>query len=304
MWFGTKDFMTWVPTPLSGADVSPSAWGASGTFLNGDAYARTSFNSHKRYSFSWPDSSSRRAAQVIKSFYEGTFGRGKIHFVDPLTYDTNVLPARWADPSITCDFEGPSLVPGVDPARVSRSSFAANLLPSGAAQYDFGMYEQLTREEHGLFVPIPDGYSLYLTHFGDDDLLSASPPQVWVGSVVRGGQVVAPSPVRGIKPNAKPMNSTGAVRVSAPQGFIGAQIWIGGRQPGEMVTGSLTVHALHGILVPDVEVPAWEPMPYEGWFGGQGHSGTRFEMPPTYMNHTGVDGGQVSYSASLIESVI
>lgn len=136
MWFGTKDYAQFIRTPQTGADVSPSAWGVSGTFLNGAGYALNSFNSHKEYQFSWGSSAAREAAQTMKSYFDGSFGRGKLHFVDPLTYSTNVLPARWADPSITANFEGPRLVPGVDPYTVPTSNFQRLRLPVRTTVFD------------------------------------------------------------------------------------------------------------------------------------------------------------------------
>lgn len=305
MWFGTQDFMTWIPTPLSGADVSPAAWGSSGVLIDGSGYAMTSFNSHKTYDYSWPQSSTRRDAQLMKSFFEGSFGRGKIFFVEPTIYDTNVLSARWADPSVTCDYEGPSLVPGVNPRRVARTGTAGLRLPTSAAQYSFGSYSQTRRESAGIFVPIPEGHSLYVHYFGE---ISASPgdnaPQVWVGYVSLGGTVLSPVALTPLTPSAKRTNGAGAVRVTVPRGFIGAQIWIGASTTGESVTGTLTINAIQANIIEDSQISAWAPLEYPGWIGGQGHSGVRFESPPTYTNENGVDGGQIGYGASFIESVV
>ena len=135
MWFGTQDYATWIQTPQRGADVSAQGWNDSGSYLNGGAFAFNSYNSHKEFDFAWRTTSSRKDAQTMMSFYSGTFGRGKLYFIDPLTMETNVLPARWADPSITCGFEGESLVPGIDPLRVSQTDTARLQLPVTAAQY-------------------------------------------------------------------------------------------------------------------------------------------------------------------------
>ena len=40
----------------------------------------------------------------------------------------------------------------------------------------------------------------------------------------------------------------------------------------------------------------------EPWVGGMGHSGVRFNGTPTMIHNTGVNGGQVGYSASFIET--
>ena len=46
------------------------------------------------------------------------------------------------------------------------------------------------------------------------------------------------------------------------------------------------------------------PVPEESrgpWHGGQGHSGCRFDGQPTYVEYTGVNGGQVGFSATFRE---
>lgn len=116
LWFGTHaGGMRWMPTPLSGAEMSPEGWESGGTLLNGGGYQQNSFGSHKTYTFEWPSSSSREAAAKMKAYADGTYGRGLIYFVDPLIYDQNVLPAQWADPSMVLDYEGASHVYGEDP---------------------------------------------------------------------------------------------------------------------------------------------------------------------------------------------
>ena len=41
--------------------------------------------------------------------------------------------------------------------------------------------------------------------------------------------------------------------------------------------------------------------PLTEWVGGQGNSGCRFVGSPTYIENTGVNGGQISYAASFKE---
>ena len=90
LWFGTHaGGMRWMPTPLSGAEMSPEGWESGGTLLNGGGYQQNSFGSHKTYTFEWPSSSAREAAALMKAYADGTYGRGLIYFVDPLLCDPN-----------------------------------------------------------------------------------------------------------------------------------------------------------------------------------------------------------------------
>lgn len=292
MWFGTQDRAGWIETPQRGADVSPVAWGESGTLLNGGGYSLNSRNSHKEYLFEWRSTSSREAAQEMMSYFSGTYGRGKIYFQDPLTYTTNVLPARWADPSITCDYEGASLIPGVDPERVRASNDPALKLPVYSARYNLpatGTY----RSNH-VFIPIPDGYYVVLGAFYSSSDTSAG---VFVTPVSQGGVLSS------LDARIPPL-SPGAL-FSTPifkqPGTTGAALWIGKQDSasGE----SVTVNAVHARLIPTGATAST----YTGenhWVGGQGNEGVRFMGPPTYINNTGRDHGQVEFAASFTESVI
>lgn len=299
MWFGTQDFSTWVPTPLSGADVSPGAWGDSGVFLNGGGYSLNSYGSHKRYDFSWRSTSSRDTAQLMKSFYEGTFGRGKLYFQDPLTLDTNVLPARWADPSITADFEGPSLVPGLDGHSVSRTNFQRLQLPVRAMQYEFKNYVQPKIEDAGVYVPIPAGYVAILTAFYE-----TSVPGAGVFFVEANGSTAGSTPTQAIprQPTISTFPESISGFVSGSQSTSGAYLYIGGPTVGASVTGTVTVHALQVRLFDSTGAPP--PPLYTHWYGGQGNAGVRFEGPPSYINNTGRDGGQIEFAATFVESIL
>lgn len=292
MWFGTQDRAGWIETPQRGADVSPVAWGESGTLLNGGGFAMNSRNSHKEYMFEWRSTSSREAAQEMMSYFSGTYGRGKIYFQDPLTYTTNVLPARWADPSITCDYEGASLISGVDPERVRASSDPALKLPVYSARYNLpatGTY----RSNH-VFIPIPDGYYMIL---GAIYTSSAPSAGVYVTPVSQGGTLTSldtrvPPP---------PPGALFTVPFMKQPGIIGAALWLG--QPDGSDGASVTVNAIHARLFP-IGTPVGAYTGENYWVGGQGNEGVRFMGPPTYINNTGRNHGQVEFAASFTESVI
>lgn len=165
-WFGTEEYMSWFPAPNRGADVSPEGWSAGGTLLNGGGYQLNSFGAHKNYIFEWPSSSSREAAQKMQSYAAGTYGRGLIYFIDPLTWTTNMLPAQLADPSTALGYEGASLVYGVDPVGVPTSGWETNELPVQSAYYDLaGVAAGWRGKEQATFIPIPTGYTLSLGSF-------------------------------------------------------------------------------------------------------------------------------------------
>lgn len=166
-WFGTEERAGWFATPLQGADSSPSAWGVDGTLLNGGGYAFNSFGSHKRYTYEWPQSSSPETAQMMKSYRDGTYGRGLLYFLEPGIYRTNILPAHWADPSMSINNEAPSLVYGVTPIGVPTSGGASLGLPVISAQYDLSNTpaQIAPTPDSSVFLPIPTGHTLLLGAF-------------------------------------------------------------------------------------------------------------------------------------------
>lgn len=294
MWFGTQDYAGWIQTPQTGADVTPGAWGADGVLLNGGGYAMNSFNSHKMYAFNWRTTSRREEAQLLKSYFDGTFGRGKIYFQDPLTYTTNVLPARWADPSITGDYEGQSLIPGIEPVRV-RASGPKNLrLPVSAVKYDLPATG--VRAKDHVFIPIPDGMMLVVGAFYESLTPDAG---VYVTPVSEGGNL-SNADVR-VPPQTAGSPLLFSEFFSKQPGDIGVALWIG--KPDSGAASSVTVNAIHARLIP-LETTANTYVGENYWVGGQGNSGVRFAGPPTYINNTGRDGGQVEFAATFIESVI
>lgn len=301
MWFGTRDYSTWIEAPLSGADSSPGAWGDGGVLLGGDAYQINSFNTHKKYVYSWPSSSSREEAQLMASFFSGTYGRGKIHFLDPLTYDINVLPAKWADPSITADYEGPSIIPGKQGTPVNSPYVGQFALPAKAMQYSF-QNETLPGpgDPRWLTIPVPEGAGVYV-----------SVAYSYTGNVRVRFANSAFSTEPGPALTLPPMNEiqTG-VAGYAMVGFGSQQVRFVhlhvGSSDGLPLNGTITISGAIGRVVENAQsgaVPDWVHRPYR-WVGGQGNAGVRFDAPPTYISQNGVDGGQVEYAASFTESVI
>lgn len=298
LWFGTVDRMQWFPTPNRGADVSSQGWQDGGTMLNGGGYQLNSFGSAKNYVFEWPSSSSREVAQLLKSFSDGTYGRGLIYFLDPLTWQTNVLPAHWADPSMTLGLESPSLVPGVTPSASTTSGGDAMNLPVRSATYNLSGTGPMTpaslNESNSVFIPIPEGGLLYLGAVYS----STGSSGVYYSRVSRGGVIGATSKVPSAPAGGDPGTGILTAGVIPQPGDIGVRVWVGHVSGNP---GALTLTALLARLGDQSRGGNPDPALFKPWIGGQGHSGCRFVGKPTYINYTGVDGGQVGFAASFRE---
>ena len=291
MWFGTRENMQWIDTPLSGADVSPQTWTAGGTLLNGGGWQKNAEGSHKTYNYSWRNSSTRQTAQLMQSYRDGDYGTGLIYFVDPLTYNTNILPKGWASPHLTTNGGYPSLVPGTTPVRVPLSwapgsQNGHNSYPSGWASY--ALPTGVQTEFHRLFVPIPEGFSLFL------------------GAVYNSTASVA---IRGRRVHRD--GSTGPeftvehtpvydARVCTQEivagDDVGVELYVGKSGPN---SASIDIKAITARVQPSFKAPA--AIESGPWVGGQGHSGVRFDGAPTYIEYNGVGGGQVGYAATFRE---
>jgi hypothetical protein len=309
LWFGTLESMQWVSTPLRGAESSPEAWGADGTLLNGGGWVAHSWGSHKTYTYEWPESSSREAAALMKSYRDGTYGRGLIYFVDPLIYDQNVLPARLADPSMALDNEGATLVYGVNPTSSATANWATKQLPIKGAVYNLATVASGFRGvEDATFVPIPEGYSLYLG--------------AYYSKTGSGGIFVAPqnsdgtigTPVALTEKTATDLETVTDVFT----GLTGVWIWVGKTSSG---AATVTARALIGKLLDNTYFISLSPFGtgffgeyifggpvgttptfFGGnWVGGSGHSGVRFTGVPSFVSNGPEEGGRIGYAASFRE---
>lgn len=287
LWFGTENWMQFVPTPNRGADTSGSGWAAGGDLLNGGGHQLNSFGSGMQYIFEWPNSSSREAAQLMKSYADGVYGRGLIYFVDPLIYDQNVFPAMWAAPSTGIGEEGASLVYGLTPTALPTSGWIDNLLPVTSAYYDLTATASGWRgKEDAIFIPVPTGYALNLGAFYT---ATGSAGVFYRTQNTSGGLGVATALTPLANNAAVVTNET----ISGPD-LAGVWVYVGKSSSG---SSFITLTAMIARLAP-VTSPGHLPGP---WIGGMGHSGCRFIGKPTKLNFSGANGGQVGYAASFRE---
>lgn len=321
-WFGTEQHAEFFQTPLQGADSSPSAWGADGTLLNGGGWALNSWGSHKRYSYEWAASSSREVAQKMKSYRDGTYGRGLLYFLEPTIFTTNVLPAHWADPSMSIDNEAPSLVYGVDPTPVVTSGFEVLGLPVTSARYDLlgTPYQTAPTPDSSVFIPIPTGHTLYLGAFYS----ATGDAGVFATPVNDNGTLGSP-----VKLTPKSNSDTSVVTDSFAGNIKGVRLWVGHRFGVIGQSSTLTISAMIGRLIETAKIPppstpglfpSLDLYPSDSlfpsggipgslgslergpWIGGQGHSGCRFLGTPTYVTNSPIEGGRIGFAASFVET--
>lgn len=286
-WFGTEEVSSWFATPLRGADSSPEGWGSSGTLLNGGGYGIHSWGTHKTYTYEWPSTSSPETAQKMKSYRDGTYGRGLLYFIEPTIFTTNVLPALWAAPSLAVDNDAPSLVYGVTPTAVATSGSATNDLPVQSAFYNVTTAAQTNAEsDTSVFIPIPTGYTLHVGAFYS----RTGTAGVYANPVNTNGTLGTR-----VQITAQANTSTSMV-TNTFTGVKGIRLWVGRTTS---VASTITIAAMIARLV-----ETGKPTPSQGpWIGGQGHSGCRFnpDSAPSYITNGPINGGQIGFAASFIE---
>lgn len=281
-------------TPLRGAESTPSAWSANGTLLNGGGFGFNSFGSHKRYTYEWPSTSTPQDAQKMKSYFDGTYGRGLVYFLEPGIYGTNVLPASWADPSKSVRNDAPSLVYDVEPSAVPTSGSGANDLPVQSAQYDLSTVSPRSTPtpDSSVFIPIPPGHTLLVGAFYS----ATGSGGVFASPVNQNGAVEAAvrlTPKGNTDPEIVTDEFSGNIR--------GVRLWVG-REDALPSLVTLTAMCARLLETSDLSSPAKVAAVKTGpWVGGQGNSGCRFAGPPSYVTNGPINGGQIGFAASFVE---
>lgn len=279
MWFGTEQKSGWIPTPNTGADVSSSGMTAEADLLNGGGYVRNSWDSHKTFQFSWGESASPALVSLMQAYRNGSYGRGLLYFHDPMYYHTNLLPKRWADPSMAVNFEAEPIIPDVWPTGTPVVSTSADY-PVNAAVYSVpaGYSSQTNATEH--FIPIPTGMSLL------------------VGAVYSGPSTLYARTAAGVT-DLTPLTTSDAQVVNLE---ISGEPWamLGVRNTGGSAA-DITITGITARLTDTGGTPLTSEIANTPWMTGEGHSGSRFVGNPVVVNYSGVDGGQIGLSCVFKE---
>lgn len=291
MWFGTRDKMMWIETPQSGANVSTTGMTVDVGLVNGGAFVRNSVDSAKGYIFNWGDTADRNLASDILAYANGTYGRGRIQFVDPMYYEMNILASRWADPSMALDEEAPDLTGGRFQPSTSVTAPNGHGLPVRSAFYSFPANANVDglRDGTSLFVPIPPGMELVIGAY-----YTATGSAAIKASLGGSSSITIPQSVVG--------DATCMKTVVRGTPFI--ELYVGTGVTGAAC--SLQVSGIIARLRTITTDPASGPVSGEAgsgrWSVGQGHSGCNFVGKPQLFNNSGIGGGQVSLSCELRET--
>lgn len=277
MWFGTRDYMTWVPFPSVNVDASKAGRFSQTDYLNGGAAVKRSANAHKVYNLSWA-MKTRAELRVVTDFADQLFGEGAIYWADPFAMDANMLPQAWASP----------VLGGLDAAILNGTTVRPTLVntptnplgyPTRSALYTTGAVAVVDLPT--VWVPIPPGYVAWVGAHGN----------VGTGGVV----VVTPTinaSSAGANTSLTMLAVTSTTRVNASfssASYDGILVRLGG-------SGTLTLAGLIVQLLPIGATPATG-----GFISGQGHSGCTFAEQPSLTQYNAVL-DKVGLNVKLVET--
>lgn len=277
MYFGTREYMTWIPCPRIDYDASRAGWSTSDQYLNGGAYVRRSFSGAKRYNLSWA-LSAQADLRPISDFAEGIYGEGPIYFIDPFAQDSNLLPQYWGAPVMGA--RDGIVLSGTELTRPTLVSTPANTYgyPTSSAVYMLGS----NQDRAEVYIPIPIGYQLWLGVHGSSTGAAAVSVQPYSNNVASGSPVALSM-----------LSVTTNQRVNASYSgatYSGVVLKITG------TSGTLTLSGIMAQLIPVGTTP-----PTGGYISGQGNGGCSFEKLPTLNNYSAAL-DKVGMSAVLVET--
>lgn len=272
MLIGTQHHAQMVRPPLRGAEMTPEGWGADGTYLSGGGFVRQSQDSHRTYIFEWSGARSVEEASYMQALRDGAYSKSRrdlIYFIDPVIYDKNILPKRWAQPGILAPDSGSASTPLGLVTKIEGLGLPTYPLTGAQVSSYFtslAQFNATTEPQQGsVWIPVPPGKTLYVWAITPYDL-------------EEGGVYIKTQNLDGSwNPPIKSMFLT-PVEVT---GIRGALI------------GTVGMFDFHAAMASFSPITAWSP--------GLGHSGCAFVGNPTWTATSGVNGGQVGYAATLKE---
>lgn len=274
-YFGTAERMAWLPTPKFNMPANNVSWRASGSLLNGGAFARSSTSSHMEYQMAWPLMSREESYSLI-DYFNGLYGDGPFYFIDPVAREYNVLP-NWMAAGRIQTADGPSLIPGQTPALTSAIA-TTNGYPARAASYTLAA-SQVGRS---FTFPVPPGYTF---RFGWHGVATGTARVRVVGATT--------VDFNALSPTGSAVRFTTASPIAADSsGFVTIQL-IGGASGGLLILRGMQAAVL----------PTAIASPSGDFVSGRGNSGMRLNGDPSVTEYSAVlNNVAVGVSANFIET--
>lgn len=275
IWFGTKDYATWVPAP-SVANYASAAtnWSSKVSFLNGGANVRRSFGSHREYAMTW-NPKPQHMLSPISDFAHGLHGEDLIYWSDPFAEYTNIMPKDWATPVLGA--RGSVSVFGNQPPTAVPTSANTNGFPAFSAA--------ITNVGNGnnkkTTILIPPGKDLIVRAYGSES-----------GGLIR--LIVrdrAGSSLQVPWGSVNDMNGTSPVRVEGGTDGNWVEVYFNSGSPG----ATAIISGVMAQIVDAGSTPLWER-----FISGQGNSGCRFDGTPATTPYSAAL-NLVGMTANLVE---
>jgi len=269
VWFGTREYMQWVPAPAVEVDATRQGFAATTNFLNGGAQIRRSKTSARRYSFSW-NLQRREDITPVLDYADGIYGKGHVYYVDPFAADRNMLPPYWAAPYMNY-YDGPVMVDGKRPELVTNGS-VTNGYPLESARYTVTDDSTAPR----IYIPIPPGYTAHVGVHGTLEDGDAGMSAYYAG---------AEHPITLLSPSSAMRTN---MMITGQDGF---ELKFNSSDEGVLRLDGMIVQVLPNGAVP----------PSGGFISGQGTSGLEFENQPAISQYNAVM-DRIGVTADLIET--
>jgi hypothetical protein len=274
MWFGTRDYATWIDCPKVDMPSAKTGWETSGVFLNGGAYKRSSVAAHKGYAMTW-NKTSRDEARKVLDFADKIYGTGAVYWADPFVMDKNMLPQWFASPSQGL-YDGLPLNGGV---RGTAIATPANDLAYPVQSIVYKVLPSVPTLP--VWVPIPPGYSAWVGVHGATGTGGTVTVRPTTGATTYGATTTLPV-----------LSVTDDTRVSTQfdgDSYTGIEVALGGN--GTITLSGIMVQIIRNDRVPELG----------GFISGQGHSGCSFLTQPSYVPYSATL-DLVAVSAEFIET--
>lgn len=274
IWFGTRDYATWIQCPSPEMPSSKEGWDSTGTFLNGGAYKRSSTAAHKHYNMHWA-SIGRDEARKILDFADKLYGDGPFYWVDPFVAEYNMLPQWFASP-------GQGITDGIPlNGDVRGTSIGTPANSNGYPVKSIVYTVNPAVPTVPVWVPIPPGYRAWVGAHGSDG----------TGGTVQVRPTIGPTSYDTTYTlTLIPVTSTIRADASFGGGSVtGIELSLAG-------SGTVTLSGIMVQVLPVGVTPA-----QGGFISGQGHSGCSFVDQPEYVPYSAAF-DRASVAAEFIET--